>query len=296
MLKITTIPGNGEVVRLRIEGRVAGDAIGEVQAACGQALAGGHDLLVDVSGVRFVDRVGVDVLHGLVERGALLVGCSPFLDELLRAKKTAAPAGQPDGEPALVARLRAGDAAAFETMVRRYGGRLLSVATRLLRSDADARDALQDAFLAAFRAIDGFAGDARLSTWLHRIVVNTALMKLRSRRRRGEESIEDLLPRFDEQGGWAEPAGHWETSSDVLLERRQTRTLVRAAIDRLPEAYRTVLLLRDIEELDTEEAAVVLGTTTAAVKTRLHRARQALRTLLVRDFAGREPEPLTDVA
>jgi RNA polymerase sigma-70 factor (ECF subfamily) len=111
--------------------------------------------------------------------------------------------------------------------------------------------------VAAFRAIDTFAGTARLSTWLHRIVINAALMRLRSRRRRREESIDDLLPRFDEEGRWAEPVAAEETSTDGLLERRETRTMVRAAIERLP---------------------------LNAVKTRLHRARQALRTLLHREF------------
>src|SRR5262249_14100424 len=141
-------------------------------------------------------------------------------------------------------------------------------------------------FLAAFRAIDTFAGAARLSTWLHRIVLNAALMKLRSRRRRREEPIDDLLPRFDEDGYWAEPASGWDTSSDVLLERQETRAMVRNPIDRLPANYRSVLLLRDIEELDTDEVASLLGVTSNAVKTRLHRARQALRTLLERELVG----------
>ena len=151
-------------------------------------------------------------------------------------------------------------------------------------SEDDARDVLQEAFISAFRAIDGFAGAARLSTWLHRIVVNTALMRLRSRRRRREESIEGLLPRFDEEGRWAEPPARWSASTDTLLERQQTRAAVRSAIDRLPLNYRTVLLLRDIEELDTDETAALLGMTVNAVKIRLHRARQALRTLLQREF------------
>ena len=98
-----------------------------------------------------------------------------------------------------------------------------------------------------------------------------------------EESIDDLLPRFDDAGGWAEPQSSWDTTA--LVERAELRTRVRSAIDRLPENYRTVLLLRDIEELDTDETATMLGITPQAVKTRLHRARQALRTLLERELA-----------
>ena len=92
-------------------------------------------------------------------------------------------------ENALVAGLRAGHEDAYELMVRAYGGRLLAVAKRILRSEEDARDAVQTAYLLAFRSLDRFEGGSRLSTWLHRIVVNAALMRLRSRRRRPEESI-----------------------------------------------------------------------------------------------------------
>ncbi len=198
-------------------------------------------------------------------------------------------------EAALVARLQAGDQDAYEELVRTHGGRLLSVARRFVRNEADAQDIVQAAYLSAFRSLRQFEGGCQLSTWLHRIVVNTALMKLRSRRRRPEESIEDLLPRFDEQGGWAEPGVRWESPSDRLLEQRETRLLVRGAIDRLPEAYRAVLLLRDIEELDTDEAAAVLGITPSAVKTRLHRARQALRTLLARELPAAAAEPMAEV-
>jgi RNA polymerase sigma-70 factor (ECF subfamily) len=134
--------------------------------------------------------------------------------------------------------------------------------------------------------MDGFAGTSRLSTWLHRIVVNAALMKLRSRRRRPEESIEELLPRFDETGHFTDAPSAWDGSTDRTYERAETRALVRAAIEELPPSYRTVLVLRDIEELDTEEAATMLGISQNAVKVRLHRARQALRTLLERRFAS----------
>lgn len=192
----------------------------------------------------------------------------------------------PSDEAKLVDALRAGDGAAYERLVRGYGGRLLAVTRRLLREEEDARDAVQDAFLSAFRAIDRFEGQARLSTWLHRIAVNAALMKLRSKRRRPETSIEELLPGFIEDGHMAEPPAPWREGADVLLARGETREWVRNRIDELPESYRTILMLRDIEELDTSEVAELLQISPGAVKTRLHRARQALRTLLDRDLQG----------
>lgn len=163
---------------------------------------------------------------------------------------------------------------------------MLAVARRLLRVEEDARDAVQEAFLSALKSIDSFAGEARLSTWLHRIVVNAALMKLRTRRRRPERSIEEMLPTFLSDGHQAQPPSPWRQSVSGELERAETRALVRNRIDELPEAYRTVLILRDIEELDTEETARLLSCSVNAVKTRLHRARQALRTLLAPQFSG----------
>jgi RNA polymerase sigma-70 factor (ECF subfamily) len=183
-------------------------------------------------------------------------------------------------ETALLASLRAGDPKAYETLVRVFTGRLLSVALRLVKSEEDARDAVQDAFLSAFRSLPRFEGESRLSTWLHRIVVNASLMKLRTRRRKPEESIEDLLPRFLEDGHQAEPAVLWKDSAVESVERIETRRLVRRCIDSLSESHRTVLLLRDIEGYDTEDTARLLGITNNAVKVRLHRARQGLRSLL----------------
>ena len=185
-----------------------------------------------------------------------------------------------DPDVELVGRLRQGDETAYEELVKRHGGRMLSVARRILRNEEDARDAVQQAFLSAFRAVGRFNGNSRLTTWLHRIVVNTALMTMRSRSRRPEESIEDLLPRFLEDGHHEAQMSDWGSAIDLSLIQQDTRKRVRAAIDQLPESYRTVLLLRDIEELDTEETARALGLTINAVKIRLHRARQALAKLL----------------
>ena len=205
------------------------------------------------------------------------------------------PALDPEGaaEAALLAGLRAGSDDAYEALVRTNSARLLTVARRILATEEDARDALQEAFISAFKALPRFAGQARLSTWLHRIVVNTALMKLRSRKRRPEEPIDALLPGYKDDGHQAVEPVEWGDGADVLLERAETRAFVRAQIDNLPDNYRTVLLLRDIEEMSTPETADALGITENAVKIRLHRARQALRALLdqrLRPAAGSAAE------
>jgi RNA polymerase sigma-70 factor, ECF subfamily len=199
-----------------------------------------------------------------------------------RPSVTASPVDQ----PALVAALRAGDDRAFEAMIRLHGSHLLAVARRFVKNEQDAQDVVQSAYLSAYRAIHGFEGHCLLSTWLHRIVVNTALMKIRSRRRKPEESIEALLPGFQRDGHHAEQFSDWIAPADALLERQQTRATVRACIMQLPENYRAVLLLRDIEERSTQEVADALGTTATAVKVRLHRARQALSTLLRNQYAA----------
>ncbi|TMA45170.1 MAG: sigma-70 family RNA polymerase sigma factor [Deltaproteobacteria bacterium] len=235
MMRVTRIAAG---TTLRVEGRLTHQTVEELRMACETVITEEGALRLDVSGLQFVDPTGVALLRGLTRRGTRLGGCSGFLTELLR-EQDQRPAGPPptsrsDGDDALVDRLRRGDPEAFESLVRQYGGRMLATARRLVGTEDEARDVVQEAFLAAFRAIDSFAGAARLSTWLHRIVVNGALMKLRSRRRRREESIEGLLPRFDDDGHWAEPSPQWDNASDALCERQETREMVRNAIGRLP--------------------------------------------------------------
>lgn len=190
-------------------------------------------------------------------------------------------------EAALIESLRNGDDAAFEQIVRQFGGRLLATARRYLRSEDDARDALQEAFLCAFRSIGNFKRHAQLSTWLHRIVINTSLMHLRARKRRPETEeaqINQLLSQFDPMGNWI---GEWTAAmpADISLEISESRAMVRRCIGRLPDSYRLILVMRDIDELSTEEAAILLGLTSNAIKVRLHRARLALRVLIEREQA-----------
>jgi RNA polymerase sigma-70 factor, ECF subfamily len=207
------------------------------------------------------------------------------------AQSNLPPSCEPETEAQLLARVLAGDEETSAALVRKYGGRLLAVARRFLRCEEDSADAVQDAFLAAFRSLDKFEGNSSLGTWLHRIVVNACLTKLRAQSRSRAVPIDDLLPTFDATGHHTRPVPSWQEEALSQLTREETRIQVRACIDQVPEPYRTVLLLRDIEELDTEQTAEQLGITAGAVKTRLHRARQALRTLLEPFFRAEELDP-----
>ena len=186
----------------------------------------------------------------------------------------------PKAEAGLVAGLRSGDAKAFEQMVRSYGPRLLAVARRIVPSEEDARDCLQETFLAAHCSIEAFEDRSRLGAWLHRIVTNAALMKLRARRARPEEPIDSFQATYDRYSFREGPRRTNALTPEELLQRSDTSKAVRQALERLPESYRTVLLLRDIEGYDTRETAVFLETSEGAVKVRLHRARTALKELL----------------
>lgn len=189
-----------------------------------------------------------------------------------------------DSQDELLVRLRRGEEQAFAEFVQTNTGRMLCVARRLLRNEHDAADALQDAFISAFKSLPQFSGESSLSTWLHRIVINSCLMKLRSRSRLQDCLLDDLLPHFDQSGHHVEPVCHWSSASFDRLTRDESKACIHACIDQLSEDYRTVLILRDIEEFDTEQTAAMLKVSIGTIKTRLHRARQALRTLLEPHF------------
>jgi RNA polymerase sigma-70 factor (ECF subfamily) len=183
-------------------------------------------------------------------------------------------------EAELISALQRGDGAAYERLVRQYSPRMLAVAKRFLASEAEAQDCVQEAFLSAFKALGRFEERASLGTWLHRITVNAALAKLRKRPAQPEESIDDLLPRFSESGARLDPAAPLPPSVEQLVTQQEVRERVAQKIRELPELYRTVLLLRDVEGFDTREVAAAMNASEEAVKTRLHRARAALKKLL----------------
>lgn len=203
------------------------------------------------------------------------------------AKGLDSPPDTPLSDARLIEGLHNGDEKAFEQMVQKFGRRLLATARRYLRSEDDACDALQDAFLCACKSISKFKGDSQLSTWLHRIVINSALMHLRARRQRSETAelqIDKLLPGFN-SAGHSIDEGICTMPAHVSFEISETKAMVRRCIALLPNTYKIVVILRDIDELDTGEVASLLGLSSNNVKVRLHRARQALKILIERDLS-----------
>jgi RNA polymerase sigma-70 factor (ECF subfamily) len=182
-------------------------------------------------------------------------------------------------QAAIVRQLCCGDRTATERFVREHTGWMLALAKRYLKDQALAEDCVQEAFLQAFRSIREFEGRSALKSWLFRIVVNTALMRLRSRRGSGEQCLDDVLVE-SERGGCRQQAWTEVATPQEVLQRKEVRELVVAKLMELPDGYGIVLLLRDIEGYSTEDAARVLGMTEGAIKVRLHRARAAFKVLV----------------
>jgi RNA polymerase sigma-70 factor, ECF subfamily len=189
------------------------------------------------------------------------------------------------GEDELLNALRSGEPQAVRGFVVQHSRRMHAAAKRILGSEEEAREIVQEAFLHAFQSLQQFRGGSKLGTWLHRIVINEALMRIRTRKSRVvEQSIDELLPRFYDDGHRVGPLPAWTEPADVLLQRGEVRAAVQRCIEGLPESLRVVLVLRDIEGLDVRETGGQLELTDGVVKTRLHRARQALRSLLEKEF------------
>jgi RNA polymerase sigma-70 factor (ECF subfamily) len=176
--------------------------------------------------------------------------------------------------------LRAGEEESASQLVRSHAGRMLAVARRFLSDEHEAQDAVQEAFASAFKAIGRFRGDSSLGTWLHRIVVNAALKRVKAKEQRAETGLDDLLPVFDQANCRLEPLQGTFVAVEQLMAQQETRKRVRGAIAMLPDSYRAAILLRDIEGYNTSEAAEKLKISPGALKVRLHRGRSALKRLL----------------
>lgn len=179
-----------------------------------------------------------------------------------------------------------GDRPAFEELVRQESPRLFRVIVRIIKDEDEARSVMQETFLQAFQRLHTFRRESKLTTWLYAIGINLARASLRKTRRYDmleEADIERLQPRFD-NGMYAQ---NYEAPNPLRqAEHAERRRIVREAIDRLPADYRLVVILRDIEQLSTSEAARILEISEGALRVRLHRARQALRALLEKHFGS----------
>jgi RNA polymerase sigma-70 factor (ECF subfamily) len=186
----------------------------------------------------------------------------------------------------LVAHLKARNERAFETMVHRYTNQMQAIARKVLGSEHDAQDAVQQAFISVFRAIPGFHEEARLSTWLHKVVMNAALAQLRSSHRRVSELlIEHPRTESDALDQHAGGSSWLSRGSEQAMADQETREMVRTCIDQSPESYRVVIFLRDIQDFDTGEVAERLAISPNAIKIRLHRARRILKNLIRQERA-----------
>ena len=186
------------------------------------------------------------------------------------------------GEAELVEKARGGNVRAFTELVTRYERNIFRLALHITQNREDAEDVLQEAFLKAFQHLDQFQGQSKFYTWIVRIAVNEALMKLRKRKSDRTVSLDEELDTGEDT--LVREIAVWGEDPEQLYSREELQQILNQAIQSLSAPYRTVFALRDIEELSTEETAAALGLTIAAVKSRLLRARLMLREKLTRVF------------
>jgi len=178
----------------------------------------------------------------------------------------------------LLARAQDGDVSAFEALVDAHRDKVYGLALRMTRSDADAAEITQDTFLSAYQHLKEFRGDAAFGSWVHRIAANNALMRLRHRRVAQAAEQELQGPEFTERGSLAEyPLSDWSRDAEGKALDAELGTAIQQAADQLPQGYREVFLLKDVEGLSYEQISEVTGDSIPAIKSRLHRARLALR-------------------
>ena len=186
----------------------------------------------------------------------------------------------------LVARLKTGDAAAIEHLLAVYADRVFRLAYGVTRNEADAEEVTQDVFVTVFRKHASFEGRSALSSWIYRITMNAALNKRRGKRQEVETSLDADLPSYAADGHRlgerAYLVADWSATPEAEMLAGESRAVLRRAIDGLPDHYRAVLVLRDVEGLSNEEVAAALGDSVASVKSRLHRARMVVREQLTR--------------
>jgi RNA polymerase sigma-70 factor (ECF subfamily) len=210
------------------------------------------------------------------------IGPEPAVDEALLIRRR--PAVDPDA--VLVERLRRRDGGAAEALVASYGDRVYRLAIRITGNSSDAEEVVQDALWAAICKIDGFRGTAAFGTWVYRITANAAYQKRRGRLvERNATSWDDLAPSFDETGRHVQPGLDWSPRLKDPALQAEVQSVLRAAIEELPEDHRAAFLLHDVEGLSNPEIAEALQTKPATVKSRVHRARLFLRSRLA-DYVG----------
>ena len=183
-------------------------------------------------------------------------------------------------EKALISGLICNNDLSYETLVRNYSDKMYAVARRFFSTDDDAQECLQKAFIQVFKHISAFNKDSSLTTWLHRITVNEALMMIRQKKRQNTTSLEEFAQHYNEYGERTVFSDNSGNNVESAFEKNETQTSINEIIYQLPDKYCNVILLRDIQEKSTKETAVMLEISEAAVKTQLHRARLLLKEIL----------------
>ena len=196
-------------------------------------------------------------------------------------------------EKSLVRDLQNGDLEAYDKIAEIYQKKIYGLSFNLTRNQMDAQDVTQEVLLTLFRKINMFQGKSAFSSWVYRIAVNASYMKLRSKKKEPNVSIDELMPSFNSAGFQQEKIQDWSENTESLLFTKETRDVINKAVDLLPEKEKVVFLLRDVEGLSSEKAGEILDLTVPAVKSRLHRARLFLRKKLsnyFEEFSSRKVE------
>lgn len=192
----------------------------------------------------------------------------------------------------LIQKIRKGDQIAFEQLIEKYETKVFHLAMRFTKNEEDAEEVLQDVFMTLHRKLELFQGKSAFSSWLYRIVVNAAFMKLRKRRQQPAVLLEDLAPHTREKA--LDGEFYQENHVEKFTQNEEIKSVLLSAVNRLPEQYRSVFVMRDVNGFSNQETSEVLGLSVPAIKSRLHRSRLMLRKKLIRyylEFTGKKEIP-----
>jgi len=304
MLRISMINESEQRVRLALEGWLVGPWVDELRKESEQQLSEAKALRLDLAKVLFVDPRGVALLRELTGRQVEYVNCSTFLRQQLKEatmtgtvaiahvrepNSAQTPIPELDSKVArereLIERILADEKDLFYELIRPYERGVFLATASILGNDADAEDAAQEAFLKAYRNLDRFRQESKFSTWLIQIAINNARMKFRKDRRHLYESI-DAGQETSEGDYIPTDFADWRQIPSEALEQSELREALNKALNSLPEKYRTVLILRDVQQMSIAETAKALGISEENVKTRTSRARLQMRDWLARGWGG----------
>jgi len=189
-----------------------------------------------------------------------------------------------EAEEVLVRELQAGNLEAYDKIAELYQKKIYALSFNLTRNQMDAQDITQEVLLTIYKKVDTFQGKSAFSSWVYRITLNAAYMRLRSKKKEPNVSLDDLLPSYNGAGFQQEKIQDWSENTESLLFDNETKETIQKAVDQLPEKEKVVFILRDVEGLSTEKVSEILDLTVPAVKSRLHRARLFLRKKLSHYF------------